>query len=62
MFCDLVGSTALSEQHDPEDWREVVRAYQAAGARVPMQPQCSVTALHHAGVLAGVAAARLPSF
>src|SRR5262245_10527414 len=25
MFCDLVGSTALSEQLDPEDLREVVR-------------------------------------
>jgi class 3 adenylate cyclase len=34
MFCDLVGSTALSEQLDPEDWREIVRAYQAAGAAV----------------------------
>src|ERR1051325_7666956 len=29
MFCDLVGSTALSEQLDPEELREVVRAYQA---------------------------------
>src|SRR5712691_772826 len=28
MFCDLVNSTALSEQLDPEDLREVVRAYQ----------------------------------
>jgi class 3 adenylate cyclase/tetratricopeptide (TPR) repeat protein len=28
MFCDLVGSTALSTQLDPEDLREVVRAYQ----------------------------------
>lgn len=28
MFCDLVGSTALSEQLDPEELREVVRAYQ----------------------------------
>ena len=28
MFCDLVGSTPLSEQLDPEDLREVVRAYQ----------------------------------
>ncbi|MBI3245225.1 MAG: adenylate/guanylate cyclase domain-containing protein [Deltaproteobacteria bacterium] len=28
MFCDLVGSTALSEQLDPEDLREVVRTYQ----------------------------------
>src|SRR5713101_7071953 len=28
MFCDLVGSTALSVQLDPEELREVVRAYQ----------------------------------
>src|SRR4029453_2080256 len=28
MFCDLVGSTALSEQLDPEELREVVHAYQ----------------------------------
>jgi class 3 adenylate cyclase/tetratricopeptide (TPR) repeat protein len=28
MFCDLVGSTALSAQLDPEDMREVIRAYQ----------------------------------
>jgi TOMM system kinase/cyclase fusion protein len=27
MFCDLVGSTALSEQLDPEELRDVVRAY-----------------------------------
>src|SRR4029453_10682426 len=25
MFCDLVGSTALSERLDPEDMREIVR-------------------------------------
>src|SRR5216117_4031140 len=25
LFCDLVGSTALAGQLDPEDWREVVR-------------------------------------
>ena len=30
MFCDLVDSTALSSQLDPEDLRDVVRAYQAA--------------------------------
>src|ERR1700758_2650221 len=30
MFCDLVGSTALSAQLDPEDMREVILAYQAA--------------------------------
>src|SRR5713101_7040851 len=28
MFCDLVGSTALSEQLDPEELREVMQAYQ----------------------------------
>ena len=28
MFCDLVGSTALSARLDPEDMREVIRAYQ----------------------------------
>ena len=34
MFCDLVGSTALSEQLDPEELREVVRAYQEVSAAV----------------------------
>jgi class 3 adenylate cyclase len=32
MFCDLVGSTALSERLDPEDLRDVLRAYQDACA------------------------------
>ena len=30
MFCDLVGSTELSQKPDPEDLREVNRAYQDA--------------------------------
>ena len=34
MFCDLVGSTPLSERLDPEDLREVVRAYQTTAADV----------------------------
>src|SRR5205814_6877110 len=34
MFCDLVGSTALSAQLDPEDLREVVGAYQETCAEV----------------------------
>jgi predicted ATPase/class 3 adenylate cyclase len=34
LFCDLVDSTALSSQLDPEDWREVVRAYQTTCAEV----------------------------
>src|SRR6516165_5993844 len=28
MFCDLVDSTKLASHLDPEDWRDVVRAYQ----------------------------------
>jgi class 3 adenylate cyclase len=34
MFCDLADSTKLSQQLDPEDLREVVRAYQATAAKV----------------------------
>ena len=34
MFCDLVGSTALSTRLDPEDLREVIAAYHACAADV----------------------------
>src|SRR5262245_26585240 len=34
LFCDLMDSTRLSTQLDPEDYREVVRAYQSACAEV----------------------------
>jgi len=34
MFCDLMDSTALATQLDPEELREVVRAYQEACAKV----------------------------
>jgi class 3 adenylate cyclase len=34
MFCDLVGSTSLSGELDPEDLREVVRAYQSTCTEV----------------------------
>ena len=34
LFCDLVDSTRLASQLDPEDLREVVRAYQATCAEV----------------------------
>jgi predicted ATPase/class 3 adenylate cyclase len=37
MFCDLVGSTALSSVLDPEEMREVIRAYQDAAAAVIAQ-------------------------
>ncbi|HUC70956.1 MAG TPA: adenylate/guanylate cyclase domain-containing protein, partial [Stellaceae bacterium] len=32
MFCDLIGSTALSTRHDPEDLRELVGDYHRAVA------------------------------
>src|SRR5215469_210612 len=32
MFCDLVGSTALSTRLDPEDLREVIAAYHKCAA------------------------------
>jgi len=34
MFCDMVGSTALSEQFDPEDLRDIIAAYRETCARV----------------------------
>src|SRR5262245_49778796 len=34
LFCDLVDSTVLASQLDPEDLREVVRAYQEVCAKV----------------------------
>jgi class 3 adenylate cyclase len=34
MFCDLVGSTALSEKLDPEELREVIQDYQEVCAEV----------------------------
>ena len=33
MFCDLVGSTALSTRHDPEDLRELIGDYHRASPR-----------------------------
>jgi class 3 adenylate cyclase len=34
MFCDLVGSTELSQRLDPEDLRDVMRSYQTAARQV----------------------------
>jgi class 3 adenylate cyclase len=33
MFCDIVGSTALSTRYDPEDLRELIGDYHRAGHR-----------------------------
>jgi len=43
MFCDLAGSTALSAGLDPEDMREVIRAYQEA---------CTAVVARHDGFVA----------
>jgi class 3 adenylate cyclase len=32
LFCDLVGSTAMAAQLDPEEWRATVAGYQGAAA------------------------------
>jgi hypothetical protein len=34
LFCDLVDSTVLASQLDPDEWREVVRAYQDTCVKV----------------------------
>jgi predicted ATPase/class 3 adenylate cyclase len=34
MFCDLIGSTALSERLDPEELRELMRTYHQSCARI----------------------------
>ena len=39
MFCDLVGSTALSTRIDPEDLREVIGAYHSCCAEVMPKPR-----------------------
>jgi len=43
MFCDLVGSTHLSEHLDPEDWRATVQEYQRL---------CATVVHHYAGHIA----------
>jgi class 3 adenylate cyclase len=42
MFCDLVGSTALSSRLDPEDLREVIAAYHRTVAEIVrrLRPVC----------------------
>jgi class 3 adenylate cyclase len=52
MFCDLVGSTALSRRLDPEEMREVLRAYQNAVAAEIARLGGHVAKLMGDGVLA----------
>ncbi len=51
MFCDLVGSTALSARLDPEDMREMLRAYQDACAAVVMRYEGFVAKYMGDGIL-----------
>jgi class 3 adenylate cyclase len=51
MFCDLVDSTKLSSQLDPEDWREVVRAYQTACTEVIQRYEGHIAQLLGDGLL-----------
>ena len=37
LFCDLVDSTRLAGQLDPEDWRDVLRAYHQTCAEVVLR-------------------------
>ena len=52
MFCDLVGSTALSQQLDPEDLRDVMRRYQDAVAGAVARYEGHVAKFLGDGVLA----------
>jgi class 3 adenylate cyclase len=36
LFCDLVGSTSIAAQLDPEEWREMVSPYHRAAAGFAM--------------------------
>jgi class 3 adenylate cyclase/predicted ATPase len=51
MFCDLVDSTKLSSQLDPEEYREVVRAYQSACTEVIQRFEGHVAQLLGDGLL-----------
>ena len=51
MFCDLVGSTALAERLDPEDLREVIRAFQDVSTRVIARYEGMVSRFMGDGIL-----------
>src|SRR5499426_3112228 len=51
MFCDLADSTRLSSQLDPEDWRDVVRAYQQVCTKVIQRYEGHVAQLLGDGLL-----------
>ena len=52
MICDLVGSTALSAQLDPEDMGTVIDAFQAACARITLASDGFLADFRGDGILA----------
>ena len=52
MFCDLVGSTAMSERLDPEDLHRLVSAYQEASRQVVKRYQGHIAQYLGDGILA----------
>ncbi|MBI3797194.1 MAG: AAA family ATPase [Deltaproteobacteria bacterium] len=52
MFCDLVDSTALSEQLDPEEWRTLVKEYQGGCAEIIRRFDGHIAQYLGAGLLA----------
>ncbi len=52
MFCDLVGSTALSQKLDPEELRELVSTYHSVVAQIITDHQGHVAQLLGDGVMA----------
>ncbi len=52
MFCDVVGSTALSQEHDPELVREVLRSYQVTCDQVVRRYEGRIARFIGDGVLA----------
>jgi class 3 adenylate cyclase len=51
MFCDLVGSTALSARLDPEDLREIIAAYHRAVTKIVAESDGFVSRYMGDGVL-----------
>jgi class 3 adenylate cyclase len=51
LFCDVVDSTRLSSQLDPEDWRDVVRQYQRVCADVIQRYEGHIAQLLGDGLL-----------
>ena len=54
MFCDLVDSTTLSSQLDPEDYRDMVRTYQRVCAEVITRFDGHIAQLLGDGLLVGL--------